>query len=169
MKTTLNPFENAKRTAQGTGGVSPSVINEIQAEITVLGSQNETQAQDITDIKAQLTELAGAYSTTEHKTGRKDIDGRDIYERTFTNVELKNVGTTEIASLSGIYSFVKIWGTAEHNTELDGLNARPLPFAGSSSNDIRLDVTNNKLRVVTFSDWSSYTAKITIEYTKTGA
>lgn len=82
MKTTLNPFENAKRTAQGTGGgVSPSVIEEIQAEITVLGSQNETQSQDITDIKAQLEELAGAYSTTEHKTGRKWIDGKDIYEK----------------------------------------------------------------------------------------
>lgn len=36
MKTTLNPFENAKRTAQGTGGgVSPAVIEEIQAETGV--------------------------------------------------------------------------------------------------------------------------------------
>lgn len=85
MKATLNPFENAKRTAQGTGGgVSPAVIEEIQAEISVLGSQNETQAQDITDIKAQLEELAGAYSTTEHKTGRKWIDGKDIYEKVVT-------------------------------------------------------------------------------------
>lgn len=81
MKTTLNPFENAKRTAQGAGGISPSVIEEIQAEISVLGSQNETQAQDISDIKTQLEELAGAYSTTEHKTGRKWIDGKDIYEK----------------------------------------------------------------------------------------
>lgn len=64
MKTTLNPFENAKRTANGTGGgVSPAVIEEMQA---------------------QLTELAGAYSTTEHKTGRKWIDGKDIYEKVVT-------------------------------------------------------------------------------------
>lgn len=169
MKKTLNPFENAKRIANGAGGVAPAIIEEMQEEISILGSQNETQAQDITDIKAQLTELASAYSTTEHKTGRKDIDGKDIYERTFINVQLKNNNTTEIATLSDIYSVVKIWGTAQNNTELDGLNARPLPFAGSSSNDIRLDVTNNKLRAVTFSDWSSYTASITIEYTKTGA
>lgn len=169
MKTTLNPFENAKRTAEGTGGISPSVIEEIQAEISVLGSQNETQAQDISNIKAQLEELASPYSTTEHKTGRKDTDGKDIYERTFVNVQLKNNNITEVAPLSDIYSIVKIWGTAQNNTEADGINARPLPFAGSSSNDIRLDITNNKLRVVTFSDWSSYTAKITIEYTKTGA
>lgn len=58
MKTTLNPFENAKRTANGTGGgVSPSVIEEIQAEISVLGSQNETQAQDIIDIKGSLNSI----------------------------------------------------------------------------------------------------------------
>ena len=103
MKTTLNPFENAKRTANGTGGgVSPAVIEEIQAEISVLGSQNETQAQDITDIKAQLEELAGEYSTTEHKTGRKWIDGTDIYERVVdVNVELEQV-TTIIADASYI-------------------------------------------------------------------
>ena len=81
MKKTLNPFENAKRIANGAGGVSPAIIEEIQGEITILGSQNTQQAQDITDIKAQLTELAGAYSTTEHKTGRKWIDGKDIYEK----------------------------------------------------------------------------------------
>ena len=111
--------------------------------------------------------VAGAnYSTIEQLTGRKDIDGKDIYERTFTNVQLTNNGTTEVEILSDIYSIKKMYGIAEHNTELDGINARPLPFAGSSSNDIRLDITSNKLRVVTFSDWSSYVATITIEYTK---
>lgn len=58
MKTTLNPFENAKRTANGTGGgVSPAVIEEMQAEISILGSQNETQAQDIIDIKSSLNSI----------------------------------------------------------------------------------------------------------------
>lgn len=55
MKTTLNPFENAKRTANGTGGFSPSVIEKMQAEISVLGSENASQAQDITDINAKLS------------------------------------------------------------------------------------------------------------------
>lgn len=82
-KTTLNPFENAKRTREEGGGVSPAIIEEMQAEISVLGSENASQAQDITDIKAQLTELASAYSATEHKTGRKWVDGKDIFEKTF--------------------------------------------------------------------------------------
>lgn len=112
--------------------------------------------------------VAGAnYSTSEQLTGRKDIDGKDIYERTFTNVQLTNNGTTEVETLSNIYSVKRMYGIAEHNTELDGINVRPLPFAGSSSNDIRLDITSNKLRVVTFNDWSTYVASITIEYTKT--
>lgn len=74
MKTTLNPFENAKRTANGTGGVSPSVIEEIQTEISALTS---------------------AYSTTEHKTGRKWTDGKDIYEKTYhyeNGIALTNAG-----------------------------------------------------------------------------
>lgn len=85
-KTTLNPFENAKRTREEGGGVSPAIIEELQTEISVLGSENASQAQDITDIKAQLTELASAYSTTEHKTGRKWIDGKDIFEKVVTLV-----------------------------------------------------------------------------------
>ena len=94
MKKTLNSFENAKRIANGAGGgVSPTVIEEMQEEISILGSQNTHQAQDITDIKAQLTELAGAYSTTEHKTGRKWIDGKDIYEKVVVLESAITVGT----------------------------------------------------------------------------
>lgn len=91
-KTTLNPFENAKRTREEGGGVSPAVIEEMQAEISVLGSENASQAQDITDIKNQLTELASTYSTTEHKTGRKWADGKDIFERVLvvSNLQLEN-------------------------------------------------------------------------------
>lgn len=98
MKTTLNPFENAKRTAQGTGGVSPAIIEELQVEISVLGSQNETQAQDITNIKAQLEGLAGAiapYSTEEQATGEKWTDGKMIYKKTWggLNVYLTSTAT----------------------------------------------------------------------------
>lgn len=94
-KTTLNPFENAKRTAKGSGGgsVTPEQIEQLQSEIDVLGSENRTQTQDITDIKAQLTELASAYSTTEHKTGRKWIDGKDIYEKVIALESAINVTT----------------------------------------------------------------------------
>lgn len=113
MKATLNPFENAKRTAQATGGVSPSIIEEMQSEISILGSQNETQSQDITDIKAQLEELAGPYSTTEHKTGRKWIDGKDIYEKVVTLATTLTVSRT--GSDTGIAPFHETMISAKGN------------------------------------------------------
>lgn len=91
-KCTLNPFANAKRTAQGTGGgVSPAVIEEMQEEISILGSQNETQAQDIADIKTALEGLAGAitpYSTDEQATGVKWTDGKMIYKKTWSGLNI---------------------------------------------------------------------------------
>ena len=116
MKKTLNPFENAKRIANGAGGASPAIIEEMQEEISILGSQNSQQAQDITDIKAQLliigsqnsaqvqditdikaqlTNLVAPYSTTKHKTGRKWSDGKDIFEIIYhyeNGISLTNAG-----------------------------------------------------------------------------
>ena len=166
MKTTLNPFENAKRTAQGTGGVSPSVIEEIQAEITVLGSQNETQAQDITDIKAQLEELAGAYSTTEHKTGRKWIDGKDIYEKTVDVGALPNATTKQVAHGVTYDKVVSLRGICSNSD-----NAfLPLPaVATSSAYAIELSVDTTNIVITTAQDRSTFSGYVILEYTKTGA
>ena len=158
MKTTLNPFENAKRTAQGTGGVSPSVIEEMQSEISILGSQNETQAQDITDIKAQLEELAGAYSTTEHKTGRKWIDGKDIYEKVVVLESAVTVGT----SWSDL-------GVA--NSEFDTMiHANGLHSDGSFF-PLILDLHNSTQATTLFAKASAScdVSKLVLNYTKTGA
>ena len=143
MKATLNPYENAKRIINGTGGgVSPAVIEEMQSQISILGSQNETQAQDITDIKAQLTELAGAYSVTEHKTGRKWVDGNDIFEKTFyfeNGVSIGSSGTTIEENTSaniitnawvsdGVHGYAAIQGTVESN------NLKAVAITGSLAN-----------------------------------
>lgn len=158
MKTTLNPLENAKRTAQGTGGVSPSVIEEIQAEITVLGSQNETQAQDISDIKAQLTELAGAYSTTEHKTGRKWIDGKDVYEKVVVLASAITVGT----------SWTDL-GVA--NSEFDTMIYANGLHSDGSFYPLILDLHNSAQSTTLFAKAIANcdVSKLVLNYTKTGA
>lgn len=139
MKTTLNPFENAKRVAEGTGGASPAVIEEMQAEIT--------------DIKAQLTELAGAYSTTEHKTGRKWIDGRDIYEKTI--------------QYESPYLNIATNGTAiENNTGVDfALSGQAIDPTYKSSTPIKVSVESGNLKGYAFD--AQFTAEtVTIEYVK---
>ena len=155
MKTTLNPFENAKRTAQGTGGVSPSVIEEIQAEISVLGSQNETQTQDIADIKAQLEELAGAYSTTAHKTGRKWTDGRDVYEK----VIHFNSGTSISTSGTSIETSSDIVNVLHAVAIVNNAGYAPIQI-GVLEGTVTAYAVKSDLTGIT---------DIIVEYTKTGA
>lgn len=169
MKTTLNPFENAKRTAQGTGGVSPSVIEEIQAEISVLGSQNETQTQDISDIKTQLEELAGAYSTTEQKTGRKDIDGKDIYSKSYTVNALPSATEASFNhNISNIYRLVKLYGSAQNSEKTSFF---PLPYVAQENfaGCIKLSMNATQISIWAGSDRRNLSAIVTVEYTKTGA
>lgn len=161
MKTTLNPFENAKRTAQGAGGASPAIIEEMQAQISVLGSENATQAQDITDIKAQLTELAGAYSTTEHKTGRKWLDGKDIYEKTIA---------LDVTGLTGNQSYEVLDDVSMFSTFVNsGLVVKSAIDVGFDHSLLYMNVTENKLYVRPVGTWNNITsANLIIEYTKTG-
>ena len=157
MKTTLNPFENAKRISEGTGGASPTVIEEMQAEISVLGSQNETQAQDITDIKAQLTELAGNYSTTEHKTGRKWVDGKDIYEITYSfNTTTANTKTDSGVTLPAIDSLIK----------LDGVLADAVPVFSNIDDKVGVMIEDNKLKYYVPTWATTLTMTVTMLYTK---
>lgn len=147
MKTTLNPFENAKRTAQGTGGgVSPAVIEEMQEEISVLGSQ--------------LEELAGAYSTTEHKTGRKWIDGRDIYERT---IELSITSLEDSSTVIATnIDYVDVLVDSNFTVQKSNVKGCERSCAYISA--------NNELKIHVIERWGDIvTSQITIQYTKTGA
>lgn len=152
MKTTLNPFENAKRTAQGTGGgVSPAVIEEMQAEISVLGSQ--------------LEELAGAYSTTEHKTGRKWTDGKDIYEKTIHASDV-TLTTTEVIDATiksnTVSTLISIIGTI-----LDNEGSLYECYVSSTDRVVPVVNTNGLTLLITNVTVKGY--DITVQYTKTGA
>lgn len=154
-KCTLNPFENAKRTAKGTGGgsVTPEQIEALQAEIDILGSENATQTQDITDIKSQLLDLASAYSTTEHKTGRKWTDGKDIYEK---SIVLEN--TTIEAD--------KAFNVCE-STGID--KVFPAEFYSSGENggeSIATWIASGYVKAKAFATYSQGTVIVTIRYTK---
>lgn len=146
MKKTLNPFENAKRIANGAGGVSPAIIEEMQGEIT--------------DIKAQLEIFAEDYSTTEHKIGRKWIDGKDIYEMTI-NLGTKLNLTTETAS------------NVIADIGIDTLitNSGAIYNSSTSKNNvpIKLSVNNGYIKAVGISSGTTELKTIVIYYTKAGA
>lgn len=153
-KCTLNPFANAKRTAQGTGGgVSPAVIEEMQAEIEILGSENSSQTQDITDIKAQLAGLAAPYSVTEHKTGRKWTNGADIYEKT---LHYEGAFTLDIPTTGVI---------VEYSTPVTVV-CKAWCCNGAGYVPLRTSVASGDLLVHAIADTVTNISDVTIEYVK---
>lgn len=102
------------------------------------------------------------YSTEEQNTGRKWIDGKQLYERTINCGELTsgthNIETLTVEEVKFIKGFVEDINDSSY--------IRPLPFAADSSNSIRVDISNNVLRIITYAPWSGYRAYLTIQYTK---
>lgn len=107
------------------------------------------------------------YSTAEQDTGLKWIDGKPIYQKTFSETSCPNNSSVTVASLSSlnIENVVDMKGFAKSNNQSGYF--RTLPFCGGGANDIRIDVSNFDLRIVTYGDWSGYNVTITVYYTKT--
>lgn len=103
------------------------------------------------------------YSTSAQIVGEW-IDGSTLYEQTiyvdsFPNNTSKNLNTpANIDLLIDSFGFMK--------STLQTGYFRTLPFAAGGTNDVRIDLNGGTLRVVTFSDWSSYDGYLTIRYTK---
>ena len=156
-KTTLNPFENAKRTREEGGGISPAIIEEMQEEISVLGSENASQAQDINDIKSKLQELAGAYSTTEHKTGRKWKDGKDIFEITIelNKTSIDTDSTVVATNINYVETLIDSLFTVQ-KANITGME-RACAYISA----------DKELKIHLIERWSEIvTSQITIQYTK---
>ena len=80
-KTTLNPFENAKRTAKGTGGGTiPTATSETLGGVKIGEGVNVSEDGTIS-VPAYTPP---SYSTDEVATGSKWIDGKPIYMKTYS-------------------------------------------------------------------------------------
>lgn len=134
------------------------------------------QAQkNLVDISAKyLGELEAAYdgggvgginySTDEQDTGLKWIDGSAIYQKTINFGALPSSSTTKSVEhgISNMAYIVNIFGVTT-----DGTNMFPIMLTDDSSTGIvRLLMNKTNLQVWTGTDRSSYSAYITIQYTK---
>lgn len=104
------------------------------------------------------------YSTEEKIVG-KWIDGKSIYEKVINSGYLLNSGikSIDVSSLN-IDSFIQLRGMTFTD---DKKNVRPITLGTNDNNAIRIDFTNNNIRIITWSNWSSYNSFIVIQYTKT--
>lgn len=106
-----------------------------------------------------------SYSTEEHPTGKKWIDGKPIYSKvidcgalpnnteTFTNLNIQNLAT--VVSLKGMAN--------------NGAGTfLPLPYMDASlTNCVQMAVANNKISIITNGIRSTFSAVAIVEYTKT--
>jgi len=103
------------------------------------------------------------YSTTVHKTGRKTVGGKNIYEKTINITSLLGNGSDNTIDFT-CTGLIKYYGSASKTGTII-----PIPYTASDvSNglDIYIDTTNNKLHLMCRGNFTSYTdAEITIEYT----
>lgn len=120
-------------------------------------------AQD--NVVAQLNEQR-SYSTEEHLTGRKWIDGKPIYRKVVDFGYLpNNVSKTVAHGISGISSVIQTYGIIR-NTRLDYW--LPLPFSSkTSTNAVGLSIVGSNIQITTGADRTEETAIVILEYTKT--
>lgn len=114
-----------------------------------------------------MLSVAGVdYSTNEQLTGRKDIDGKNIYSKSFTVESLPN--TTDLGfnhGITNIHRLVKLYGTAQN---ADKTSFFPLPYVAQENfaGCIKLSMNTNQISIWAGSDRRNLSAIVTVEYTK---
>lgn len=107
-----------------------------------------------------------SYSTEEHLTGRKWIDGKPTYEKTIDLGALPNNTSKSVAhNISNLSHVVNVHGIAENSSS----QALPLPYVYPPNVNYNVGIFRNGANITaeTRADVSAYSAYVTIEYTKT--
>lgn len=129
----------------------------------------DTETKEIADQNKQDIEaLQGSidYSTEEHLTGRKWLDGRPTYEKTVNCGALPSAATKTVSmGVQDLRCVVKIFGIS---FPADMSSFRPLPFPHTApASAIGLFAVGSDINIFTASNWAAYTnTHVTIEYTK---
>ena len=104
------------------------------------------------------------YSDDEREVGVWR-DGRPLYQKTIPTGNLPNNSSINLPTPSNIKDVINYHGFIKYRS--DTIIQRPIPFVGSGNNDIRVDLNNGTLRIVTYTNWSDYDGYLVIQYTKT--
>lgn len=106
-----------------------------------------------------------SYSTTEHATGAKWIDGKPIYRKVVEVASLPNNTQTSYShGITNVDNFVTIRGIAKSAALL----SLPIPFVErNGSTNIQLYAQPASFDIATNYDASAYTGTFIFEYTKT--
>lgn len=147
-----------------TGALSAPAYTLPVAAADTLGGIKVGSGLSIDSTTGALSATAFSISSTESIVAK--YDNKDLYARTFTvetlpNNTTLNITSTELNNCRVVYILGAAYSKSTPDTEV-----RPIPFAGLGANDIRVEVTNGKLAIRTGADWSTFSAEITVFYTK---
>lgn len=119
----------------------------------------------ITSSNIDLSTLGGNYSLSEVDTGYTWVDGKHIYKKTVNFGALPNNTAKNVAhGISGISYIIKIEGTAVASGAYYPL---PLMYRGTDSNyNVQIWANDTNIQMTSNTDRSSYTAYVTLYYTK---
>lgn len=146
------------RTGTTTHGKRKAVYFYIKATSGLTENQQENVLNTINENLS--------YSTEEHATGKKWIDGKPIYSKTIDfgvlpNNTIKNVNH----GITNLDKFTSILGITTN-----GINTFTLPYVNPQENiySITVYTTSTQITVLTGTDRSGFTStQVTLEYTKT--
>lgn len=137
------------------------IDSDIKNAITENTSNIEDAQQDITNL-----ENGNVYSTNEVDTGKVWVDNKPIYRKVIDFGALPSSATTKNVqhNISNLDTFTNVYGIAKDSSN----NTLPLPYASTdASSNIRLALNNTNVTIGVGYNLSSYSAYVTLEYTKT--
>ena len=156
VDSSVNP--NTARVGTTTHGKQKAVFIYIKATSGLTENQQENVLNTINENLS--------YSTTEHKTGKKWIDGKPIYRKVVECGALPNSTSKNVATGIDftVCNVIKIEGVAK-NTSTSNTDTIPIPF----SNVVAIGTTKTgDIAISTTENFSIYTISyVILEYTKT--
>lgn len=148
--------------------VETDYINDLGSE--VVNSLDGNESNKAPSVRAVKEALGNQYSEDEQIIGTW-IDGKPIYRKVVNIGTLPNSTRKEIAhGISNLGQIVNFKGTF-YNSNYSAQSTLPYVASNPSPNffsyQIAMDIDSNNIIVLTYYDYSVYTAHVIIEYTKT--
>lgn len=142
------------------GGTTFSVTNTDPGEGATIAANSLIGVYDLGSVSLD-------YSTNEHETGIKWINGKMIYAKTNNSLTTMPNATTKMVAhgISNLSSVIAMSGAAHNGTTGETI---PLPYVGSSAaNSIAVRVDSTGIYLTSSSDMSAYnTGSMTLYYLK---
>lgn len=145
------------------GGGGANNAENVNYDNTDSGLEATNVQDGIDELNSNLTELKYTYSTSDFvKTGRKWIDGKDIYTKvisgTFSSQEI-------IIPMSDVDSLISTNGTIKNNIYRVSINSAQYHGNTLAQDAIRTFFNNDDLIINVGTSWINFEYKIIIECT----